>query len=83
MFTNTGFTDNDIKSLKEKLKQDGTWWAGLLAATGGKLELSKCFYYLLTWKYDKKGNPVAELINEQQDNENKIMLSNQWIIYSK
>jgi Reverse transcriptase (RNA-dependent DNA polymerase) len=74
LFVNNGFEDTDIVNLKNKLKEDGTWWAGLLPATGGKLELSKCFFYLLTWKYDKKGNPIAELMQEQHDNENGIIL---------
>jgi hypothetical protein len=26
-----------------------------LAATGGKLELSKCFYYILCWDFDAEG----------------------------
>lgn len=74
LFTNTGFELNDIRILKEKLREDGAWWAGLLAATGGKLELSKCFYYILTWKFDKKGNPVAESIQEQDDRNVGIVL---------
>jgi Reverse transcriptase (RNA-dependent DNA polymerase) len=40
LFINNGFEDDDIINLKQKLREDGTWWAGLLAATGGKLELS-------------------------------------------
>jgi ribonuclease HI len=76
LFTNTGLMEQDIQQLKNKLREDATWWAGLLAATGGKLELSKCFYYLLTWKFDTKGNPIAETIAEQNDNNNRIMLQN-------
>jgi hypothetical protein len=41
-------------------------WEGLLSATGGKLQLSKCFYYVLSWKWDKKGNPSPQNRFEQQ-----------------
>jgi hypothetical protein len=33
------------------------WWEQLLHASGGKLELTKCFYYLVKWKFDKEGIP--------------------------
>jgi hypothetical protein len=38
---------NNGNSLQEKLESDSTWWAGLLESSCGKLELAKCFYYLL------------------------------------
>jgi hypothetical protein len=31
------------------------WWEGLLHATGGKLELSKCFFYMQYWVFDQEG----------------------------
>jgi hypothetical protein len=40
-------------------------WKELLEASGGKLELTKYFYYILTWKLDGKGNPVPTTIAEQ------------------
>jgi hypothetical protein len=62
IFTN----DNEIniESVKAKLQHDGTWWAGVQESSGGKLELTKYFYYLLSWKWDSKGNPIPESINE-------------------
>lgn len=30
-----------------------TLWACLLQDTGGNLKLAKCYYYLLTWKFEK------------------------------
>jgi hypothetical protein len=33
------------------------WWESLLTATGGKLELSKCFFYLMYWVFNKEGEP--------------------------
>jgi hypothetical protein len=74
IYSNTVFQSNNIKDLKDKLRYDGQYWAGLLEASGGKLELVKCFYYILKWTYDKRGNPRAETISEQQDNNNPICL---------
>jgi hypothetical protein len=31
----------------------------------GKMELTKCFYYILAWKFDPKGNPIPTTIAEQ------------------
>jgi hypothetical protein len=42
------------------MKEDGYLWKKLLEASGGKLELSKCFFYLLTWKWDNKGNAIPD-----------------------
>jgi hypothetical protein len=33
-------------------------WEALLTSTGGQLELSKCFYYLVQWQFDKHGVPT-------------------------
>jgi 23S rRNA maturation-related 3'-5' exoribonuclease YhaM len=41
-------------------------WKELLEASGGKLELTKCFYYILTWKFDPKGNLIPTTIAEQR-----------------
>jgi hypothetical protein len=41
-------------------------WKELLEASGGKLELTKCFYYILTWRFDTKGNPIPTTIAEQR-----------------
>jgi hypothetical protein len=42
-------------------------WKELLEASGGKLELTKCFYYILAWKFDAKGNPIPTTITEQRE----------------
>jgi hypothetical protein len=49
----------------KKAEHDAQTWEGLLSATGGELELSKCFYYVLSWKWDKHGSPVPQSIAEQ------------------
>ena len=40
------------------------WHSKLLAATGGKLELPKCFYYPIFWKFTAQGKPVLDIPNE-------------------
>jgi hypothetical protein len=42
-------------------------WKDLLETSGGKLELKKCFYYILSWKFDGKGNPIPTTIAEQRE----------------
>ena len=43
--------------LAEQLQRYTQEWEILLAATGGKLELTKCFYYILCWDFDEEGVP--------------------------
>jgi hypothetical protein len=45
---------------------------------GGELELSKCFFYLILWSWDKQGNPVPENRMSQNDQliVNKIKIGN-------
>jgi hypothetical protein len=65
LFANTiPFKDN-LPDLKTNLAHDMQLWASLLEATGGKLELSKCFYYILSWKFDHNGKPIPMNISEQ------------------
>jgi hypothetical protein len=56
---------NDIAILTSRLGSDMIAWKELLEASGGKIELTKCFYYILMWKFDKKGNPIPTTITEQ------------------
>jgi hypothetical protein len=46
--------------------KDMTTWKDLLETSGGKLELKKCFYYILSWRFDGKGNPIPTTIQEQR-----------------
>jgi hypothetical protein len=64
IFTNTAFDNTNISQLRQRLEQDGTLWSGLLKATGGKLEMQKCFYYLLGWKWKPDGTAVPLTIDE-------------------
>jgi hypothetical protein len=58
--------NNNIIQLCNHLTYDMTIWNELLEASGGKLELSKCFYYVLSWKFDKEGNGLPMSIAEQR-----------------
>ena len=62
----TAWLNNFLKSLQqnktEKLEELATTlqdtaqaWEQLLYSTGGALELSKCFYYIIAWKWNKEG----------------------------
>ena len=44
--------------LVERSKENASAWAGLLGATGGALELSKCSYHVVCWRFSKQGAPV-------------------------
>ena len=39
-------------------------WEELLHATGGKLELQKCFFYMMYWEFDREG--VARLTKTEE-----------------
>jgi hypothetical protein len=41
-------------------------WKDLLEVSGGKLELQKCFYYILCWKFDEQGDAQPLNISEQR-----------------
>jgi hypothetical protein len=76
IFTND--IENNIKKLLDKLQSDGNKWMELLQASGGMLEFLKRFYYLLTWHWDAKGNPIADDIETQQQmlNSKVLLLDN-------
>jgi hypothetical protein len=57
---------NNIIQLCSQLTHDMTIWNDLLEASGGKLELSKCFYHILSWKSATEGNSLPMTIAEQQ-----------------
>ena len=51
----------DLESLKWLMTQaqsNATTWAKLLGASGGALELSKCSYHVVFWKFSIQGAPV-------------------------
>jgi hypothetical protein len=58
--------NNNIIQLCKQLTIDMTIWNERLEASAGKLERSKCFYYVLSWKFDNHGNGIPMTIPEQQ-----------------
>jgi Reverse transcriptase (RNA-dependent DNA polymerase) len=48
IFANLEFGNNNLEELLLKIQSDGQMWEQLLHTTGGELELSKCFYYILS-----------------------------------
>jgi ribonuclease HI len=68
LFTNISqFTDNpELIQITNQLTGDMIIWKDLLEASGGKLELSKCFYYILSWQFDDEGNASPMTISEQR-----------------
>jgi hypothetical protein len=75
IFTNSSYENTNMTLLRNKLQQDGAIWSGLLEASGGKLELNKCFYYLLGWKWDSRGTPYPMTIQQTDEAEVSITLS--------
>ena len=48
-----------VGNIKDKIKDIATTWEQLLFLTGGKLELSKCFWIPIVWGW-KQGSPVLK-----------------------
>ena len=48
LFTNLPFHQSNMHDAIHNLESATQTWAQLLEASGGKLELAKCFYYVLT-----------------------------------
>jgi hypothetical protein len=40
--------------------------ARTIGSIRGKLQLEKCFYYVLSWQFDSKGNPYPRTVTEQR-----------------
>jgi hypothetical protein len=49
-------------------------WKDFLETSGGKLKLKKCFYYILSWKFDGRGNPIPITIAEQREEVEQIQI---------
>jgi hypothetical protein len=56
---------NTLHLMVQKARQNAIEWANLLGATGGALELSKCSYHVLYWKFSAQGAPVLSNIRSE------------------
>ena len=67
-FTNSfrrSLSDEDnIEDLATATSTTAQWWEALLFATGGKLELQKCFFYLMYWTFNEEGE--ARLLQKDE-----------------
>jgi hypothetical protein len=59
--TNVAVNDSEkpytSQQLVDILQIDAHHWEKLLFTSGGKLELSKCFFYIMHWKFSSDGIP--------------------------
>lgn len=68
LFTNLhALVDSDLPTLRKALSEDINTWQETLAGSGGKLELIKCFYYILMWRFNKTGDPIPMTKTELYD----------------
>jgi hypothetical protein len=74
-FTNLEYGRENLYELLALATKDGQTWEGFLNSTGGELELLKFFWYFLSFKWDKWGNPLAQTINEQNLEGMKIKMT--------
>jgi hypothetical protein len=51
-------TDATRSTILNQLQANAQLWSGLLEASGGALELSKCSYHVIAWQFTTKGAPV-------------------------
>jgi hypothetical protein len=49
------------------MQAEAQTWERLLWSTGGALELSKCFCYIMTWRFHKNGTPILLTPTEMPD----------------
>jgi hypothetical protein len=61
IFTNLP-NDTNIAELVTALEKDAQNWERYLSASGGCLELTKCFYYVLAWSFNVFGEPSPMLV---------------------
>jgi hypothetical protein len=49
-----------VEDVIRGLEKEGQTWERLLWSTGGKLELTKCLYYILHYRFAPDGTPTME-----------------------
>jgi hypothetical protein len=59
MYTRTE-ADAGNRAVVEGLEKDAQTWERLLWLSGGKLELSKCLYYIMSWHYSEDGSATLK-----------------------
>jgi hypothetical protein len=57
-------SQGSIGEIATRLQTASQWLKLLLHAPGGKLQLLKCFYYLLHWVFDQEGQARLATLEE-------------------
>jgi hypothetical protein len=57
----------EVEDIASGLEREGQSWERLLWTSGGKLELSKCLYYILIYKFVPDGTPTMESMTNMPD----------------
>ena len=65
---------SNIQQVVDALQHDMCAWATLLEASGGLLEISKCFYYILAWKFSDEGDALPMTLEEIKHITNPITI---------
>ena len=60
-FPNSLLINATPQTLAAQLQREAQTWERLLWSAGGALELNKCFYYILSWKFRHDGHPLLLL----------------------
>ena len=66
IFVNLPFHDTNQATIFKKLQNATERWLELISASGGKLELQKCFFYAMIWKFTQEGEAILQTITQQQ-----------------
>jgi hypothetical protein len=53
----TIFCNQQPTNLKQELQRNAQIWENAIHGSGGALELSKCFYYIIEWTFEQSGKP--------------------------
>ena len=54
-----------LDQILEKLRHDAQMWTDILYLSGGKLELAKCSYHILQFKFQPNGTPTVQQHQQQ------------------
>jgi exonuclease III len=56
---------DELQRLIRQAEHNAITWSNLLEATGGSLELLKCSYHVVNWKFSIQGAPVLSSVKAQ------------------
>ena len=56
-----GHPSISVSNLLAHIQKDAQLWYNLLRVSGGNLELEKCGYHVIFYKYDKHDQPIMKI----------------------